>query len=183
VQLRDAWLPDAGDFATELGNAGPGNAMFPTVKSAVDKVVNQLVFLSEEVADAQLLAALGRNSGVPRPEALDAHRSQNGLADVLDNLAGIQNVYFGQYSGRQGDGFNGIVETISPPVAGILSLAIQRSLETATRIPPPLEQSVMTDKALVERAQIRAKELMARLEIDLVSALGTTLRFNPSDGD
>src|SRR4030095_8763272 len=89
--LRDAWAPGAGDFAAELANAGAGSATFPTVKSAVDTVVNQVIFLSENVADEQLLAALGsRTGGVPRPEALAAHRSQNGLADLLDNLAGIQ---------------------------------------------------------------------------------------------
>jgi hypothetical protein len=184
VLLRDAWTPGAGDFAAELGNAGRGSAAFPTVKSAVDKLVNQLIFLSEDIADAQLLAALGtRSGGVPQPQALDAHRSENGLADVLDNLAGIQNVYFGAYAGRQGASLSDVVDGISPQAAGVLALAIIRAMETASRVPQPLEQALETDQALVERAQVRAKELMRRLEIDLVSVLGTTLRFNPSDGD
>jgi predicted lipoprotein len=184
AELRDAWAPDAGNYAAVLGGAGPGNPTYPTVKSAVDKMVNQLVFLSEDIADTQLLAALGtRTGGVPRPEALDAHRSQNGLADLLDNLAGIQNVYFDDYSGRRGESLSAIVENLSPPAAGTLALAIRRAFETATRISHPLEEAVSTETELVERAQVRAKELMGRLEIDLVSVLGTTLRFNPSDGD
>lgn len=184
AQLRDAWAPGAGNFAAELASAGHGSTVYPTVKSAVDKLVNQLVFLSEDIADAQLLAVLGtRTGGVPRPDALDAHRSQNGLADLLDNLTGLQNVYFDVYGGRQGGNLSAIVESVSPATAGALSLAFARAMETATRIPQPLEQAVETDTALVERAQVRARELMARLEIDLVSALGTTLRFNPSDGD
>jgi uncharacterized protein len=184
AQLRDAWAPGAGNFAAELAGAGHGSTVYPTVKSAIDKVVNQLVFLSEDIADAQLRAVLGtRTGGVPRPDALDAHRSQNGLADLLDNLIGLQNVYFDIYAGRQGGSLNAIVGSVSPAVGGVLSLALARAMETATRIPHPLEQAVETDRALVERARVRAKELMARLEIDLVSALGTTLRFNPSDGD
>jgi predicted lipoprotein len=182
--LRDAWAPGAGDFAAELANAGAGSATFPTVKSAVDTVVNQVIFLSENVADEQLLAALGsRTGGVPRPEALAAHRSQNGLADLLDNLAGIQSVYFDAYAGRQGTSLNSIVMAVSPSTAGALAVAIRRAMETATSIPQPLEQSLSTDRALVENAQERAKDLMAKLEIDLISALGATLRFNPSDGD
>src|SRR4030095_12763006 len=59
VILRGAWVPGAGDFATELGNAGNGSSVFPTVKSAVETLVHRLIFLSQEVADAQLLAALG----------------------------------------------------------------------------------------------------------------------------
>lgn len=179
--LRDAWT---GGFAAVFGNPGSDNPQFPTVKGAVDLLVNQLIFLSEEIADAQLLAALGtRNGGAPNPAALAAHRSQNGLADLLDDLAGLQSLYFGAYAGRRGASLNDIVGDLSGDVRGALSLAIVRSVETASRIPQPLERAVTADQALVERAQIRAKELMRRLEIDLVSVLGTTLRFNPNDGD
>jgi predicted lipoprotein len=184
VILRDAWVPGAGDFATELGNAGNGSSVFPTVKSAVDTLVNRLIFLSEDVADAQLLAALGaRTGGTPHPELLDAHRSENGLSDLLDNLAGVQNVYFGGYAGRQGGSLYTIVHDLNGDTANAISLSIRRALETATAIAEPLEQAVTSDRPAVERAQVRAKELMRRLEIDLVSVLGTTLRFNPSDGD
>lgn len=184
VLLRDAWAPGAGDFAAELGNAGAGSTTFPTVKSAVDELVNQVIFLSEDIADTQLLAVLGtRTGGVPRPDALDAHRSENGLADLLDNLAGIQAVYFNAYAGARGTSLSIIVERVNPPTDGVLAVAIRRALETAARIPQPLEQTVSTDRQLVEQAQVRAKDLMARLEIDLISALGATLRFNPSDGD
>lgn len=184
VVLRDAWAPGAGDFAAEFGNAGAGSTTYRTVKSAVDELVNQLIFLSEDIADAQLLAVLGtRTGGTPRPEALDAHRSENGLADLLDNLAGIQAVYFDAYGGVQGISLSDIVERTSPSTNGVLAVSIRGALGTATQIPQPLEQAVSTDRPLVERTQVRAKDLMARLEIDLISALGATLRFNPSDGD
>jgi predicted lipoprotein len=182
AELRDAWEPEGGDFAAELANAGRESAAFASVKSAVDELVNQLIFTGENVADAQLLAALGPD-GVPNSAALDAHRSENGPADVLDELAGIQNVYFGSTGGHDGTGFSDVVAEIAPDVDRTIALAIRRSLETASRIPVPLEDAVADERDLVERAQVRAKELMRRLEIDLVSVLGTTLRFNPGDGD
>ncbi len=167
-----------------MGSAGPGNATFPTVKSAVDKLVNQMIFLAEEVADAQLLAALGtRTGGTPRPDALDASRSENGLADVLDSVSSLQNVYFAAYAGRRGHGFSDVIVELSPTADAALGLALQRVFENAGRIPPPLEAAVVDARPPVERTQVRAKELMQRLEIDLVSVLGTTLRFNPNDGD
>jgi uncharacterized protein len=184
VLLRDAWDPAAGNFRAELGDAGQGSKTYPTVKSAIDALVNQLIVLSEQVADAQLLAALGtRAGGAPNPDALDAHRSDNGLADLLDDLTGIQNVYFNSYAGRSGASFSSVVRDLSPDVDGALSLAVERAMETATRIPQPLEQAITSDTALVERAQARAKELMQRLQIDLITVLGATLRFNPNDGD
>ena len=61
-------------LASVLATAGPGNATYPTVKSAVDKVVNQLIFLAEDIADAQLLAPLGtRTGGTPKPDLIAAH--------------------------------------------------------------------------------------------------------------
>lgn len=184
IALRDAWSPDAGDFSAQLATAGQGSAAFPNVKSAVDKVVNQLIFLSEDVADAQLLAALGtRGSSGPRPDLIDAHRSENGLADLIDNLAGIQNVYYGSYRDRRGHSLSEIVDGVSPTTDGALGVVIRRTLDNAARISESLEQAVRDDPAAVERTRNSAKELMQRLEVDLVSALGSTLRFNPNDGD
>jgi predicted lipoprotein len=184
VRLRDAWSPSGGDFAAQLATAGQGSAAYATVKSAVDDLVNRLIFLSEDIADAQLLAALGtRSRGEPRPELLDAHRSRNGLADLLDNLVGIQNVYFCAYDGRQGAGFDDVVINVSPSADGAIVVTLQAAIDSAARIPVPLEEAVASERVLVERAQVRAKQLMARLEIDLITVLGSTLRFNPSDGD
>src|SRR5262249_14431162 len=139
VLLRDAWDPQAGNFAGELAGAGADSATYPTVKSAVDDVVNQLVVLSETISDEQLLGALGtRSNGVPNPDIIAAHRSQNGRADLLANLTGIEDVYFGSYAGRGGSSLSSVVAALSPDINGVLALAVQRSLETATRIPPPL---------------------------------------------
>ena len=151
------------------------------MKSAVDELVNQLIFLSEDVADAQLLAVLGtRTGGVPRPEALDAHRSENGLADLLDNLAGIQNVYFGSYAGRQGDELAAPSSRRSVPRSpACLALAIHRCAGDRDAHPATARGGGDDRPALVERAQVRAKELMARLEIDLVSALGSDAALQP----
>ena len=53
ILVRDAWDPAAGNFSAQFGDAGQGSATYPTVKSAVDELVNQLIFLSEDIADAQ----------------------------------------------------------------------------------------------------------------------------------
>jgi predicted lipoprotein len=183
-RLRDAWAPGGGNFAAQLSSAGQGSTAYATLKSAVDAVVNQLIFVSTDVADAQLLAALGgRDRGAPDPEALPAHRSENGLADVVDGLTGIENVYLNAYASRHGVSLADIVASLSGTVPNVLAAAIHRAIDSAARIPPPLESAIVTDTAAVELAQVRSTELRARLEVDLVSVLGTTLRFNPSDGD
>ena len=182
VLLRDAWSPSGGDFAAELATAGQGSETYPTVKSAVDALVNQLIFLSDDVALRQLQAPLG-SDGTPRPDLIVAARSRSGLADVLDDVAGIQNAYFGTYEGNTGASLSRIVGRLSVPTNTAIELSLQRIFAAAADLTVPLEDAVVSERSPVERAQKRAVDLMRHLEIDLVSALGTTLRFNPGDGD
>lgn len=180
--LLDAWSPSGGNFAAELATAGQGSQTYPTVKSAVDALVNQLIFLSDDVALRQLQAPLG-SDGAPRPDLIVAARSHSGLADVLDDVAGIQNAYFGSYEGNAGASLSDIVERGSPPTNTAIERSLRRVFDAAADVSLPLEDAVVQERAQVARTQQRAAELMRHLEIDLVSVLGTTLRFNPSDGD
>lgn len=182
AQLRDAWSPSGGNFAAALATAGQGSAVYPTVKAAVDALVNQVIFVSDDLARRQLLEPLGSDAA-PRPELIVAARSHGGLADVLDAVAGIQNAYFGTYAGARGASLSDVVHGLSPRVDTAIELAAQRVLAAAADLSMPLEDAVTSQRLQVARTQARAAELMRRLEIDLVSVLGTTLRFNPGDGD
>ena len=182
VLLRDAWAPEGGNFAGELFTAGQGSQAYKSVKTAVDALVNQMIFLSDDVAVRQLRNPLGAN-GTPRPDLILTARSGNGLADLLDNVAGLQNTYFATYDGRGGASLSDVVRELSPSADTAISLALERVFDSAARLTVPLEEAIEVERESVERTQTRASDLMRRLEIDLVSVLGTTLRFNPNDGD
>jgi predicted lipoprotein len=180
--LRDAWSPADGNFAGELATAGQGSLAYKSVKAAVDALVNQMIFLSDDIAVRQLRNPLGA-SGEPRPDLIVAARSGNGLADLLDGVVGIQNTYLGTYAGRGGASLSIVVRDLSPTADTAITLAVERVLDSAARLTVPLEEAVDVERPAVERTQSRASDLMRRLEIDMVSVLGTTLRFNPNDGD
>lgn len=180
--LRDAWSPTGGNFAAQLDTAGQGSAAYPKVKDAVDAVVNQLIFVSSDVAVRQLQAPLGTDAH-PRPDLIVAARSGSGLADVIDGVTGIQNVYFGSYGSNVGASLSRIVQDLSAPTNTAIELSFQRTFAAAAALSLPLEEAVASERGDVARVQQRVAELMRRLEIDMVSALGTTLRFNPGDGD
>jgi predicted lipoprotein len=182
ARVRDAWAPAGGNFAAELATAGQGSGTYPTVKAAVDALVNQLIFVSDDVALRQLQAPLG-SDGTPRPDLIVAARSRSGLADVLDAVTGIQNAYFGSYDGMRGPSLHDVVHGLSPRADTAITLSLQRLFDAAADLAVPLEEAVVSERPQVARAQQRAAELMRHLEIDLVSVLGTTLRFNPGDGD
>ncbi len=181
-QLYDAWRPGGGDFEFELGDAGRGSGTYPTIKSALDELLNQMVFLSEDVADAQLMAAVGLE-GEPDPTAIDARRSGSGRRDVLENLISIQNAFLSTYPGRARHSLGELVGLLNADTESAIRASIVQSIRLVAKIPEPLSEAVALDRETVLDAQKAAKEVMRRLEIDLISILGGTLRFNPGDGD
>jgi predicted lipoprotein len=182
VLLRDAWSPSGGNFAAELATAGQGSVAYPKVKDAVDAVVNQIIFLSSDVAVRQLQAPLGTDAK-PRPDLIVSGRSRSGTSDIIDDVTGIQNVYFGSYGSNVGASLSRIVDGLSVPTNTAIEFSFQRLFAAAADMSVPLEDAVTSERPIVARTQQRAAELMRRLEIDMVSVLGTTLRFNPGDGD
>jgi len=185
VELRDAWEPGAGNFAAELENAWSGSATFYGVKPAMDLLVNHMIFLSEEIADVELLGPLGtRTGGQPRPDLIVTRRSDNAEADLLNQLDSLTVTYFGTGPYRTADySLSAVVASRSQDVNGSISAALRETQRAVSTIPQPFEGAIVAAPEVVSRAQQRAKTLMRHLEIDFVSALGSTLRFNPSDGD
>ena len=139
---------------------GRGAPRIPTVKSAVDELVNQLIFLSEDIADAQLLAPLGgRNGGAPDPEALDAHRSEQrpGRSARRSDRHPERLLRRLRGAGRGASFSDVIVSGLDPRHRRLHRPRHPRAFETATRIPHPLEQR-SDDRRRARRARAGARQ-------------------------
>ncbi len=181
--LLDAWLPEGGDFLYQFSEAGRGSDVFPTLKSALDEVVNQMTFLAEDIADAQLLNPAGRDGDDPSPESIVTFRSANGKRDLIDGMFSLQNTFLNMYPGAAPHSLAVVVRGLNADTEAAIRASIVRSIELAAALPEPLQVAVVEDRDQVIEVQAQAKEAMRRLEIDLITILGSTLRFNPSDGD
>ncbi len=182
-KLVDAWVTDGGNFRLELTAAGEEGTAFKSLKDAVDTVVSTVVQLSATIEENKIGRPFGtKSNGEPRPESVESGRSSNSLADILDNLESIENVYLGKRESQRGLGLEALVAQASPEIDVEIHEAITLAKQAVRNVPPPLATAVVNEREAVQRALSAATSLRLSLSVDLVSALGTTPVFT-GDGD
>lgn len=181
--LHAAWAEDQGNYAAELLLAGEGSKAFSSKKAAVDELVNQLVFRADSLI-TRIGKPAGKDSGgTPVPDAEDAPRSDSSLAGMLATLAGLAAVYDGKYGDQDGMGLSDLVRARNTGVDDRVHAAFADLKAKIEAIPPPFRTAVTAHPAEVDAAYESARALKRELATEVVSVLGSTLRFNDADGD
>jgi predicted lipoprotein len=182
--LRAAWAEDQGNYAKEILLAGDGSQVFGSQKAAVDELVNQLVFRADVLLNAKIGKPAGNaNGGVPLPDTEESPRSDNSLADMLATLAGLRAVYEGEYGGKDGMGIADLVRARNAGVDDRVRAAFADAKGKIEAIPAPFRTAVTEHPAEVTAAYESVRVLKRTLATEVVSVLGSTLRFNDADGD
>jgi predicted lipoprotein len=182
-EMADAWAPTGGNFAGQLSGAGRTSTAFRSLSDAFGEVVNRMGFTLENVRRDKLGRPLGdATGGTPAPGSAESRFSGRSIADIQDNLDGIERLFFGdsasdlpglsRYLTERGRNFDA-------PMASAIDAA-RRALEA---IDGPLTQAVQTDAASVRAASDRLGELQSVIQVDIIGALGLSLNFNDADGD
>ncbi|MEJ7604421.1 MAG: imelysin family protein [Kofleriaceae bacterium] len=180
-RLAQLWSED---YVAVLTLPGAGNATFPTIKTVVDTVVNESVFLAELIADSRIGKPLGNASGgTPQPALEESGPSDNSLADMTASLQGIQAVYRGTRDGGGEAGVRALIASRSPALDREVELALSNALAAIAAVPRPFRTAIVTARAEVEAAYAAVKELKTLLGTEVVATLGATLQFNDNDGD
>lgn len=177
--LDNAWRADGGAFVvsvSDIGGAGP----FATVKEATDAVVNEMVFLSELVADVRLGKPMGKQAGgTPQLDQIVSTPSDGAIDDMLANLRGIEAAFDGMDAG----GLGALVERASPTTARRVRNELAAAQAAVAAIPRPFAASVAAQAPQVEAAYQATRALRLTLATEVIAVLGATLSFNDNDGD
>jgi len=153
------------------------------LKDAVDTLVGAVVLLSNTIEENKIGRPFGtKSNGEPRPESVEAARSANSVADILDNLESIENVYLAEYESNGGLGLSSLVVRSSPEIDAEIRDALARTKQAVRGISSPLSEAIFDARPTVQAALDAAGELRLALAVDLVSALGATPKF-VGDGD
>jgi predicted lipoprotein len=182
-ELHLAWSPEGGDFAGQLSGAGRTSTAFRSLKDAFGEIVNRVGFTLENIRRDKLGRPLGDASGgVAAPDSAESRFSGRSVADIQDNLDGIELLYFGdaaraipgisRYAAERGQDFDSRV----------------REALTATRaaLEPcdlPLTDAVGAAPDTVREASAKLGEAQALFQVEIIGALGLSLNFNDNDGD
>jgi len=184
--LRAAWAADGGGgYVTTLTEPGASNATYPTIKSSIDALVNESVFLSELIADDKLGKPSGTaTGGIPQPDLQESGPSDHSIADMAANLRSIRNVYLGTRSTLvAGGGTSRLVAGRSPATDRAVRAAIDDAIRAVESIPRPYRDALLEQRPEVGAAYESVKALKRILATEVVAVLGTTLTFNGNDGD
>jgi predicted lipoprotein len=182
-EIHLAWAPEGGDFASQLSGAGRTSTAWRSLRDAFSEVINRMGFTLENVRRDKLGRPLGdMTGGLAVPEEAESRFSGRSIQDILDNLAGIEVLYFGDparnlpgvstYAVERGQSFDARFRSAMD--------AARAALEA---VDVPLTEAVTTEAERVREATARLGELQTLIQVDLISALGLSLSFNDNDGD
>lgn len=182
-ELHMAWAPEGGDFAGQLSGAGRTSTAFRSLRDAFSEIVNRMGFTVENIRGDKLGGPLGATvGGTPQPQVAESRFSGRSVGDILDNLSGIETLYFGDPS-RNVPGVNTYAAERGRNFDAQFSAALSASREALQAIDVPLTEAVVSQSERVQAASDRLGELQSLLQVDLIGALGLTLSFNDNDGD
>lgn len=186
--LLAAWATADDAYTSVFLDPGSDNETYPTIKSVVDALVNESLYLAELVADARIGKPLGLASGGEPQLALEESApSDNSLADMTSTLQSIAHVYTGSRTPDltvpSTSGIGTLVLPISRATDADVRVALDTALALVAAIPRPFKRSLTEHRDACQAAYDAIKNLKTLIGTEVVAALGATLKFNDNDGD
>ena len=170
ARLLQTWQPGGGNFAATLGTAGPGNAVYPRQKQAVQELLDGLIAPADELANSKMERPLAQQT----TDAEEAKFSQNSKAEFLQNLAGIEAIYTGRIGTVTGTGFGALVTKRSPALDTRLRQELTAAQQAIAGLPGRFDEAIFQSPDAVRAAQAKVRTVLATLQTDvqpLVDAL------------
>jgi predicted lipoprotein len=174
-----------GAYFQSFVEAGRGSTVFLSEQAAFDAMINQMISLIDGIVENKLGVPLGKKSGTPRPESVEAQRSSRSIEDLRDSLRGLAALFIVREESE------GLISSIR----GLLLSRNQTALESKIRneiaafdralaaISSPLHLAIAQETAAVDAAWEAARQLRLTLSVDLTAVLGTVVNFTDNDGD
>lgn len=92
--LKQSWSASGGNFLADFKTAGTGSTAYRSKKAAAEELLDGMVGICEEVANAKITAPFGPPAD-PREE--ESRFSRNSTTDFANNIRSVRNVYLGTY--------------------------------------------------------------------------------------
>ncbi|MCB9195167.1 MAG: imelysin family protein [Flavobacteriales bacterium] len=179
IELEAIWSNYYPTFINYEGN---------NVGGSVSELMNEMSSLLERIYISQLGAPLGKDdfSNLGQPEDTEAPLSEQSLEFIKLNIQSVEDAFFNEGNGLLGfdDYLNALgAKYNGDPLPEVVQAQFDIVNDALDAIPGTLEDAVVSNYALVEKAYIELKELIVLLKVDVASQLSITITFNDNDGD
>ena len=154
------WQPGGGNFAATLGTAGPGNAVYPRQKQAVQEWLDGLIAPADELANSKMERPLAQQT----TDAEEARFSQNSKAEFLQNLAGIEVLYTGRSGTTTGPGFSTLVAKQSPALDARYRQELAAAQQAIAGLPGRFDEAIFQSPAALRAAQAKVRTVLTTLQ-------------------
>jgi uncharacterized iron-regulated protein len=183
VSAANAWDTSEGDYITTLETAGQGSAVYASQRAVMQEVVQGLIGITDEVANA---GKINDPFTAHDPLTVESKFSGNSLTDFQYNIRSIRNVYCGTYSGTTDDtdtvcasagdtGLTAFVNDHDAALDATVRAEIDDAIAAIGQIPEPFEQAV------IDSATDSEVEATIQGAIDAINVLKASLEGDVTD--
>lgn len=173
--------PGAAAYADAFKGSAPSSLLDD---AAIAEAVRTMVFLSRALIDMQLGAALGVADGAPDPAALPIGLGRHAVADMRNQVLGLQDLYLGAPGAEdEALGLSALIRTLSPEADAGVRAGFRDALTALAALAEPAPDILWEDPQPAENAYAHLKTLQRGLNTDVVSLLGVSVGFADTDGD
>jgi len=157
--------------------------------SSISVLVNQLISITEQVAQTKLAKPMGKTTdGLLYPDQLESYRSGMSLQKIQSNLLSIRHVLFGKSSSSKTflADYASFVESDLDSETMLTSKILTQLNEidsSINLIEPPLTLALENQFEELDELYEKIRYLFILLNVDLSNDLGVVVTLNINDGD
>jgi predicted lipoprotein len=174
VQLRDFWVPGAGDFRGALVDAGREGSPYPTVQEALNAVTDAMFYLEKETKDMKLAQPTGLRdcTAATCPEFLESAFALRSGRNVRVNLDAFVDLYHGGPDAAAGTGFDDLLDAVGQAeLRADMDQRIAEAEQAVVRVESGMEQLLSEQPAVVVEVHDQMKLMLDLFKTQFVSVL------------
>lgn len=144
---------------------------------ALDSLINDSLFLLEDIGDRELGSALGAMGSDADLERILEGPAGLATNDIAAHVAGLRSVLVGDGSDE------GLRPLLGDEISNRLTAQFEVAEGAVAAVGSPLRSAVATDPERVEALRQAVKDIQVTVATEVVSRLGVTIGFSDADGD
>ena len=150
------------------------------LQGSISMLTNELIELSEKIANDKLNYPRKGVYGEPQPETVESPYGNHSLPLAIANLRGLHQIYQTGF-----DDYLDFLALSSPddPLSQKIDAQFTTAITALEAIDQPLAEAVLDQPETVEAAYNEVKNLLVLIKVDMANQLGVTVTFSDNDGD